>query len=64
MYNKNLLKETEINAIKQGINLGTKIAVFALMYRYIAPVIATPMASKAVELFQGKTKDKKAATVA
>lgn len=60
----NKLPQAEIAAIQKGLNLGTKIALFAVMYRFIAPVIATPLASKAVNFFHNKGKEQKTDKVA
>ena len=47
----------------QGFNIAKQLLIFTLMYRYVAPVVVTPVASKLGKLFESKGGKKEQATV-
>ena len=59
--NADKLSQDSINACKTGIKAASSLLIFTMIYRYISPVIVTPIANKISNHFFGKEHGKKVA---
>ena len=56
--NQNKLNEKTLELCKKGIGPASSLLIFTAIYRYIAPVVATPMANKISSMLGYDTKPK------